>query len=194
MATVCNEITADVERDCDALPGGGVKPVMRLINIDDIEEVTYDVTNPVIVTNITLKTGKRAFKYEVYKNGHKPRFTRVNDDFGYAWNHEVDSSIQTWDNASKAQVIGLNGASVVAILENNQKNSDAGIEIYGLESGLGVADGAIRNLAENKGVFVFTLQSDPESLEPEIPRSLWAANYAATQAILASLDVVAPAP
>lgn len=194
MPTICGEITADIERDCDILPVGGVKPIMRLINIEDIETVTYDATNPLIITAITLKTGKQAFKYEVFKRGHKPRFTKVNGDFKDSYRHEVDSSIQVWDNATKAQVEALNSASVVAVVENLQNTGDARIEVYGLEAGLYVADGAVRNLNENDGVYVYTLASDDLSLEPHIPRSFWATTYSATIAALAVLDAPAVDP
>lgn len=191
MPSICGEITDDIERNCDMLPVGGVKSLMRLINIEDIDTITYDSTNPLIITAITLKEGKKAFKYEVFKRGHKPRFTKVNGDFGDRYKHEIDSSIQVWDNVTKAQVEGLNSASVVAINENLQNTGDARIEVYGLESGLSVADGAVRNLNENDGVYTYTLASDDLSLEPHIPRSFWATSYAATQTALAALDVVA---
>jgi hypothetical protein len=193
MPLICGQISEDIERSCDALPVGGVKPIIRVINIDDIATITYDATNPLIVTGITLKATKKAFKYEVYKRGHKPRFTLVASDFGPRYKHEVDSSIQVWDNPSKAQVEALNWASVVVIVENMQKTGDAQIEIYGLESGLEVADGAVRNLAANDGVYTYTLASGDDSLEPHIPRSFWSLTYAATQTALALLDVAAVA-
>lgn len=194
--SVCDTISANIAKGCDNIPVAGVKSTMRLINIDDILSVTRDVVNPLIVTGITLKTGKKAFSYTVYKRGHKPRFTRVDNDFGYSWNHEVPTSIQIWDNVTKAQVKALNGASVVAILENLQTTGDARVEIYGLEAGLGVADGAVRDLAANGGIFTYTLTSDPESLEPNMPASFAKFDdgdydYVATQAALAVLDAPA---
>lgn len=191
MPSICGEITANIERNCDVLPVGGVKSKMRLINSEDIATITRDPANPLIVTGITLKTGKKAFTYEVFKRGHKPRFTKVNGDYGDRYRHEVDTSIQVWDNATKAQVEGLNGASLIAIPENLQNTGDARFEIYGLESGLFVADGAVRNLNENDGVYVFTLASDDLSLEAHIPSSFWSSTYSATVAALEALDVPA---
>lgn len=191
MASICGEITANIERNCDVLPVGGVKSSMRLINSEDIATITRDPANPLIVTGMTLKIGKKAFTYEVFKRGHKPRFTKVNGDFGDRYRHEVDTSIQVWDNATKAQVEGLNGASLVAIVENLQNTGDARFEIYGLEAGMYVADGAVRNLNENDGVYVFTLASDDLSLEAHIPSSFWSTTYSATVAALEVLDAVA---
>lgn len=191
MALICAEITADIERNCDTLPVGGVKSVIRIGNMDDIGIFTKDVTNPLIITDLAMATGKKMFKYEVFKRGHKPRFTKVNGDYGDRYKHEIDTSIQVWDNATKAQVEGLNGANVFVIVENLQNTGDARFEIYGFDSGLYVADGAVRNLAENDGVYTLTLSSDDQSLEPHIPYSFYKTSYVLTVAALAVLDAPA---
>lgn len=171
MATICGEITEDIERNCDELPVGGVKSIIRVINRNDLLSVTYDTANPLIVTAIDLKPTKQAFKYEVFKRGHKPRFELVRGDFGDRYRHVVETSIQAWNNDIKAQVQGLFTGEVVVIVENLQNTGDARFEIYGLETGLTVADGAVRNLNENDGVLSYTLQSDDLSLEPKMPRT-----------------------
>lgn len=196
MATICGKISDDIERDCDTLPVGGVRSVMHLINLEDIESVTYDLANPLIVTGITLKPGTKAYRYEVFKRGHKPRFTKVNGDYGDRYRHEIDTSVQVWNNIVKAQIEGLNGAAVVAIVENLQNTGDARVEIYGLGSGMYVADGATRNLNENEGVYTLTLASDDLSLEAKIPHTfaVLVANvydYSATIEAVTALETVA---
>lgn len=171
MPSICDEITDDIVVNCDNQPVGGVKPTMYVMNLNDIEAVTYDATNPLIVTGITMKDGKKAFKYEVFKRGHKPRFTKVNGEYGDRYRHEVDTSIQVWDNKTKAQVMGLFGSAVVVIFENLQAQGDARFEIYGITTGLYVADGATRNLNENEGVLTYTLGSEDGALEPKIPHT-----------------------
>lgn len=194
MASVCGEITAKIELNCDILPVGGVKSVMYVGNIADVATYTKDVTNPLIITDIVMKTGKQLFPYEVFKRGHKPRFTKVNGEYGDRYRHEIDSSVQIWDNVTKAQIEGLNGASVFVIVENLQNTGDARFEVYGFDSGLYVADGAIRNLNENDGVYVFTLASDDLGLEPHIPYTFLDGTYVATVAALEVLTVPAVAP
>ena len=188
MPFICGEITADIERDCATLPVGGVKSIMRIGNTEDIATVTFDATNPLIVTGIVMADGKQMFKWEVFKRGHKPRFEKVNGDFADRYRHIVDTSVQTWDNAVKAQVEGLNAASVFVIVENLQNTGDARFEIYGLDAGMYVADGAVRNLNENDGVYSLSLSSDDLSLEPHIPRSFWSTTYSATVTALETLD------
>jgi len=191
MAFICGEITADIERDCAILPVGGVKSTMRIGNTEDIATVTFDATNPLIVTDIVMKDGKQMFTWEVFKRGHKPRFEKVNGDFADRYRHIIDTSVQTWDNTTKAQVEGLNAASVFVIVENLQNTGDARFEIYGLDAGMFVADGAVRNLNENDGVYSLSLSSDDLSLEPHIPRSFWDTTYEGTLTALATLDIPA---
>ena len=196
MATICGKITADIERNCDTLPVAGVRSVIHIGNQEDIATVTYDTINPLIVTSITLKPGAKMFRYEVFKRGHKPRFTKVNGDYGDRYKHEIDTSIQVWDNATKAQVEGLNGSATFVIVENLQTTGDARFEIYGLGSGLFVADGAVRNLAENDGVYTFTLASDDQSLEAKIPYTFAVLtagtySYTATVAAITALETAA---
>lgn len=198
MPSICGGLTANIEANCDTKPVGGVLPVIRVINRVDIASVQYDADNPLIVTGITLKAGKKAFTWEVFKRGHKPRFTTVKGDFSDNYRHEIETSVQTWDNATKAQVEGIIGGSFVVIAENVQNTGDARVEIYGLDAGLEAADGAVRNLAENQGVFVITLGSDDANLEPRMPRSFAVEtagvyDYSATIEALEGLDVAAPA-
>lgn len=197
MATVCGEITDDILRNCDALPVGGVKQTILAINRADIENYIYDTANPLIVTDIELKTGTKAYALEVFKNGHKPSFTLVKGDYGDSYRHQIDTSIQVWDNATKAQVEGLFSGNVVILAENKQASGDARFEIYGANGGLSVADGATRNLGENQGVLTYTLQSEDDSLEPKIPFTFAKLtsnvySYSATLAAFEALRVVAP--
>jgi hypothetical protein len=196
MATVCGGISADIERDCDALPVGGVKSVIRVINLSDIAAVTYQVANPLIITAIELVDGAQAYKYEVFKRGHKPRFTLVKGDFADRYRHEVETSIQVWDNATKAQVEGLFSGEVVVIVENLQATGDARFEIYGYSNGLTVADGATRNLNENDGVLTYTLASDDLALEAKMPYTfaVFATNvYSYSQTLAALIALETPA-
>lgn len=196
MATICGLIDDDILRNCDALPVGGVKSVIHVMNLSDIESVTYDTTNPLIVTDIALKTGAKAYRYEVFKRGHKPSFTLVKGDYGDRYRHQIDTSIQVWDNATKAQVEGLFGGEVVVITENLQGTGDARFEIYGYSNGLSVADGATRNLGENEGVLTYTLQSEDGSLEAKIPYTFakltgGVYSYTATLAAVEALETPA---
>jgi hypothetical protein len=199
MATICGQITAGFARDCDNKPIAGVKPRAIYLNIQDIASVTRDATNPLIVTGITLKSGKQGYAWEVYKRGHKPNFIQVDDDYGTMYRHQVPTSIQIWDNATKAQIEGLATGYGVMIMENLQQSGDARFEIYGLEAGLRSQDGATRDLAANGGVFTTTMANDEDVLESRPPASFavssgspaaysYSATLAAVEALLEEAD------
>lgn len=193
MAIICGTITDNIGADCLNKPVGGAKSRMWLINIADIASVTYDTANPLIVRGITLNNGAYAYQYTVYKRGHKPSFTLVVKDFGTYWKHSVKTSVQVWDNETKLQIQGLSDDYVVAIIENVQSTGDARFEIYGLGNGLTMADGAIRDLAANDGVFVMDLSSEADMEEARVPASFAvevdsAYNYAATLAAIEAIQ------
>ncbi|MDF3076126.1 MAG: hypothetical protein K0S09_15 [Sphingobacteriaceae bacterium] len=196
MPTLCDKISGDLLNDCDNKPVAGVSTIITLINQEDIDSVVYDATNPQVVSEIVLKTGKKGYKFEVYKNTHKPRATSVNRPYGTYWKHEIATAIMTWDIATKIQAEALLGGKVIAIVENLQKTGDARIEIYGWDQGLSIAAGAVRDTAANDGVFNFTLANEEEYPEPHLPKTFAVEvtnvyDYAATIAAVEALWVVA---
>ena len=68
MPTNCNfGIAADILKDCAAPPTAGVEAVAYAFNRSDIDSVTYDQSNPRLVTAITLASGAKAYKIENFK-------------------------------------------------------------------------------------------------------------------------------
>lgn len=171
MPTICDKISDDLLNNCDNKPVAGVNSTLTLINKEDIATVVYDTDNPQVIRGITLKTGTQAYKFEVYKNTHKPKTTSVNRTYGTYHKHEIVTAIMTWDIATKIQAEALLGAKVIAIAENLQTTGDARVEIYGWDQGLSIAEGAVRDTAANDGVFNFTLANEDEYPEPHLPKT-----------------------
>lgn len=171
MATICGKISADLLNNCDNKPVAGVGTILTLINKDDVGGVVYDTANPQVIRSISLKPGARAYKFEVYKNTHKPRTTSVNRTYGTYQNHEIVTAIMSWDIATKVQVEAMLGSKLIAIAENLQSTGDARVEVYGWDSGLSIAEGAVRDTAANDGVFNFTLANEAEYPEPHLPKT-----------------------
>lgn len=196
MPTICDKISADLLNNCDNRPVGGVGTILTVINQDDISSVTYDATNAQVIRSITLKSGKEAFKWEVYKNTHKPRATSVKRAYGDYWKHEIPTAIMTWDIATKKQAEALLGAKLVIIAENLQTTGDARVEVYGWDAGLSGAEGAVRDTAANDGVFNLTLANEEEYPEPHLPKTFavdvsTVYSYSATIAAVEALWVAA---
>lgn len=195
-ATACSILDGDILASCDNKPVGGAEPLIWVLTREDWNNAvkTYDTDNKLIVTNIALATGKRAYQWLVFKNAHKPRFTQKDNEFGVNYLHELVSAVQVWDNETKAQILGLADNKYVFIVENVQKTGDAVFEIYGAGQGLRSQDGAVRDLAANGGIYTLTMANDAEFLEPQPPLSFVktsgspaAFSYAATKAAVVAL-------
>lgn len=169
--TICDKISGDLLNNCDNKPVAGVSQTLTLINKDDVASWVLDTENPQVIRAIYLKTGARAYRFEVYKNTHKPRTTSVNRTYGTYQKQEIVTAIMTWDIATKLQVEALFGSKIIAIAENLQTTGDARVEVYGWDSGLTIAEGAVRDTAANDGVFNFTLANEDEYPEPHLPKT-----------------------
>lgn len=193
MATICGSINKDLLNDCTNRPVAGVAETITLINIEDLGAVTYDADNPQIIRSLALAADTRGYKFQVYKNTHKPRVTFVQGTYGPYWNHEIETAIMSWDSNSKEQLEALTEAKVIAIVENLQKSGDARFEVYGFDSGLGVT-AAVRDTAANNGVATLTLGNEEENPEPHLPKtfaieSAGAYSYTLTKAAVDALSV-----
>lgn len=193
MPIICGAISADILLDCNNKPIGGVDPTIYAIPIADwnASTVTYDSTNPLIVTAITPKTGKKFFKFQVFKRGHKPKFETVDGEFGVAYKHSIATNIPVYTDDVKAQIQGLTEGYSVFIVENVQKSGVA-FEIYGANGGLRMPD-LTRDLAANEGVITGTFTNDEDMNEPKPPLTfkVTAGTYAATKAAVDALTVAA---
>ncbi len=196
MALICGQISASLERDCENKPIGGVKSLLHIINQEDIESVTYDADNPLIVTAMTLKDGKRAWNWEVFKRNHKPKATQKDSDYATMYQHELVTYIPEWNNDVKYQAEQLANGYYVVIVENLANTTDAAFEIYGLKSGIRSQDGAIRDLGANEGLMTLTLSNDADMFEDHLPASFAVEvsnvySYTATKAAVVALETPA---
>ena len=64
VATACGGISAGADYDCDSPVVPGVNQRLILGNLDDVESVTYNGTNPSIIEAITMKSNKAGFPFQ----------------------------------------------------------------------------------------------------------------------------------
>jgi hypothetical protein len=86
----------------------------------------------------------------------------------------------------------LDGAKVVALVQNNHKGEDgnAAFEIYGYETGLRLQElERVIADAENQGAYTVTIRNDEVSRPSSLPHTLWDTDFATTKAIVDSLIV-----
>lgn len=192
MAT-CDNINADILYDCDNPPSGGANDRLILFNYDDINgNVTIDPSNKIIFTNITLASGKRGYVFEGLNNSNEPRSEMIKGRYVNGYDHEVMFKVFLNSPAAKAQLQRLDGAKVVALVQNNHKGEDgnAAFEIYGYETGLRLQE-LTRTIAdaETQGAYNVVIRNDEVSRPSSLPQTLWDTDFATTKAIVDSLIV-----
>ena len=193
MPTVCGAISEDILANCDNKPIGGVDTTIYGIPLADWNNatLTFDAGNPLIINSIALLTGKKFFKFQVFKRGHKPKFEAVDTEFGVNYKHSIATNIPVYTDAVKAQIQALAEGYTVFIVENLQK-SGVPFEIYGAQSGLRMPD-LVRDLAANEGVITGIFTNDEDAAEPRPPYTFKTVTgtYASTKAAVTALTVAA---
>lgn len=192
MAT-CDNLNADILYDCDNPPSGGANDRLILFNYDDINgNVTVDGSNPLLFTNITLGSGIRGFVFEGLNNSNEPRAALVKGRYVNGYDHEVIFKVFKNSPDAKAQLKRLDGARVVALVQNNHKGAggNAAFEIYGYETGLRLQElERVIADAETQGAYNVTIRNDEVSRPSSLPHTLFDTDFATTLALVDSLIV-----
>jgi hypothetical protein len=151
----------------------------------------FDPANPHIITTITLASGDKAFKFEAFKRGYKPKFETQDTDFGTYYKHSIAAIFPTYSDSFKANIPALTESYNVFIVENVKKTGVV-FEVYGGTNGLRMPDLA-RDLAANEGTVGGTFTNDEDMNEPKVPYTFGASatTYAAKKAAFDALFVVA---
>lgn len=190
----CDELTDDILYDCDNPPTGGANDRLILFNFTDLQDatVTYDVTNPLVVTNIVLGSGKRGFVFEGLNNSNEPRSAMVKGRYVNGYDHEI--RFKCFENSpdAKAQLNKLDGALIVGLVQNNRKgeSGNSAFEIYGLQTGLRLQElERILADAETQGAYNLLVRNDEVSRPSSLPHTLWDTDFATTKAIVDGLIV-----
>lgn len=176
MATtvICESlISKDIKFDCDDNVSRGLESDGIIINRQDIDfgATVFDETKKNVITQLVLKTGKRA--YEVVQQGSTP-FTGVSSTLNVGtyrntWTHSIPLAVLANNPEVCANIIdGLANGSFVVILRNVSKgdNGESEYQVYGYAQGLRVSEGTNEKYSEETdGGWLITLQetSAPKS-------------------------------
>lgn len=133
-------ISADIQGyDCSNPMVKGAKADGLLINRADINlaGVTYDASNPFLVTALPLASGKTAF--DIVQGGKTP-FTGTQQEmaegtYQNTFTNTIQFVILNQGTTTAEQVFALCNGEFVVVLQNNNGT----YQVYGLESGLRVS-------------------------------------------------------
>ena len=166
MPTNCNfGIAADILKDCAAPPTAGAEMFAYAFNRRDIDSVTYDQSNPRLVTAITLADGAKAYKIENFKKEIDAGFDLVTSDTNIdKFNQYVKFEAWGIDSDTVKALDELSDLVIIVERKNKGADGDGAFQIYGLQTGLYKSSDTMRaNTASGKRIIELTNQAEEES-------------------------------
>lgn len=190
----CNGITIGADYDCADPLKAKVSEALMVGNLADIESITYDVTNPTLITAITMKSTKAMFNFQGVRSTVKPQVDLVASEVTVGFSHQCDFSVFEVDAAQKENLQAMSTVSQFLIYQNPKDSSlgDAVWEVMGINSGLEMstltrlpADGA------TGGAYTCQLKTPEAATETELPNSFFVTDIVTTQAAIDALLIPA---
>jgi hypothetical protein len=185
--SACGEITIGSTYSCTNPLQGGARPNVRLINLNDIESVTYSETTPNLITAIVLKEGAKAYLFEGFGKSVTPQQEVIKLASGQnLYKHQVGLFIFDRTQSQKNNIQRLVLGQFVAIVEATKKDANA-FEVFGLGNGLELVPGVINQLQENNGAYTIVLATPDGSAEALLPQTFFVTDFATTLAAIEEL-------
>ena len=185
----CAGIGIGAEYDCVNPIAPGVNQRLIIGNLDDIDTITYNVTNSYIIESIVMKTGTPTFAFEGVRRSLNPQYSMVAQTVSIGYSHQVDFSVFDISAAQKENLEAMAVVPQFAIVQNMNDvgNGDNFFEVYGITRGLDVLSNVrIAADADTAGAFVLTLQTPADGgNENKMPATWFVTDFNAT---LAAVD------
>ena len=186
LASACGGITVGAPYDCNTPIVPGVNQRLILGNQDDIAVIAYSVSNPSLITNITLKAGKAAYVFEGVRQSLTPQYELVPGTITVGYLHTINFLAFDISQVAKDNYEKMALGKLWAVIENKNAlgNGDSVFEVYGIQVGMEAS--AITRIPadqETGGAFTISLTTpEAEGKEPKMPQSWFDTDYATTLA------------
>ncbi len=194
--SIYNKINAGFSLGTASPVTAGIEDVVYIFNKDDFS-ITYDPTNPLIVTGLTAVSAANIYKFEGTNNSFNTTSKLAKTSVGPRYTEEIDFNVAGFSVDIKAQLMAMGYGRVCAIAVNNYNSSDSAIELFGAVNGLILTD-AERSAADETidGGYKLKLTNPDKLREPYPPRAVsiaptsgcatYASTIAAIEALVAS--------
>lgn len=184
------KVTKALTVDCANPPAGGTEVVAYIANRDDIDSITYNVTNPTLIEAFVMKTDKLFYKYTGFKNAWDPQMDLNVGKYGNNYIHQIDGVLGIDSPGDREELENLFQSNVVMVIENKKKGTlgKEAFECYGTTVGLEASSATRKQSdAETSGAFKFQLKTTPEQFEPHMPNKVWKTSLTGTRADMEAL-------
>lgn len=192
MSETCNQIAADIIRDCLNPPVRGQKNRVIVIPRRIIESITYNSSNHLIIENIALATSTRGFEYVGDASMLNTNISKTADEFGTGYMHMLPFKIYGNTPAIKKELEALSEETdgVMVIIEQNYKGTvavpNAKWVVLGKDAGLRPT---VLEDTEGRNIYSITLGSADGYPEPHLPANVYITSETVTDALVESLLV-----
>lgn len=192
LSDFCGTIAAGFTK-CGKSPSvAGIEPGIYVFNLDEFT-ITYDATNPLIVTGFTRADNTKLFyKLEGYGDNFNAVSKATKKMVGPRYTETITAYVS--DNSTDTKKLIHNGLTgrLGFVVINNDKATDGAVELYGAVNGLQFSDNTERDAANEdmQGAWKIEATNPPKLLEPFPPRAVLIppgtgeATYASTLAAL----------
>lgn len=170
--SIYNKINAGFSLGTSDPVTAGIEDVIYIFNQDDIT-LTFDSTNPLIVTGLTAVDSGKIYKFEGTNNSFNTSSKLAKTSVGPRYTEEIDFNIAGLSVDIKTQLQAMGYGRVCAIAVNNYNSSDSAIELFGAVNGLILTD-AERSAADETidGGYKLKLTNPDKLREPYPPRAV----------------------
>ncbi|WP_158989324.1 hypothetical protein [Mucilaginibacter sp. L196] len=191
--SIYNKINAGFALGTDEPVTAGIEDLIYVFNQDDFT-LTFDTTNPLIVTGLTAVNAAKVYKFEGTNNSFNTTSKLAKTAVGPRYTEEIDFNVAGFSVDIKTQLQAMGYGRVCAISVNNYNSSDTAIELFGAVNGLILTD-AERTAADETmdGGYKLKLTNPDKLREPYPPRAVsiaptsGTATFASTIAALEAL-------
>jgi hypothetical protein len=191
--SIYNKINAGFALGTNEPVTAGIEDLIYVFNQDDFT-LTFDTTNPLIVTGLTAVNAAKVYKFEGTNNSFNTTSKLAKTSVGPRYTEEIDFNVAGFTVDIKTQLQAMGYGRVCAIAVNNYNSSDTAIELFGAVNGLILTD-AERSAADETmdGGYKLKLTNPDKLREPYPPRAVsiaptsGTATFASTIAALEAL-------
>jgi hypothetical protein len=170
--SIYNKINAGFALGTDEPVTAGIEDLIYVFNQDDFT-LTFDTTNPLIVTGLTAVNAAKVYKFEGTNNSFNTTSKLAKTSVGPRYTEEIDFNVAGFSVDIKTQLQAMGYGRVCAIAVNNYNSSDTAIELFGAVNGLILTD-AERSAADDTmdGGYKLKLTNPDKLREPYPPRAV----------------------
>jgi len=188
--SIYNEINAGFIMGADNPVTAGIEDVIYIFNQDDFT-LTFDTTNPLIVTGLTPVTGAKIYQYQGTNNSFNTTSKLAKTSVGPRYTEEIDFNVAGLSVDIKTQLQAMGYGRVCAITVNNYNSSDSAIELFGAVNGLILTD-AERSAADDTvdGGYKLKLTNPDKLKEPYPPRAVSIAPTSGTATFASTIAAI----